>query len=169
MSLHRVVLPMREVVAGVMRQRLAGDREQSRKLDGEFADLYEHVLRAAEWSESPRDVVSSVSETDLSLQDARLNTIMKKLAFWGAIIARADGGDRLNRPEPALLGLFHAVGTVAEHRADRGRHHRAVLAVPAKRLAVVHSERVDALLATSSSGGDAVQECGNCRRRHPLL
>ncbi|MFT4296877.1 MAG: magnesium transporter CorA family protein [Micropruina sp.] len=86
-SLRRVVLPMREVVAGVMRQRLAGDWEQSRELDGEFADLYDHVLRAAEWSESLRDMVSSVFETNLSLQDARLNTIMKKLASWGAIIA----------------------------------------------------------------------------------
>ncbi len=32
-------------------------------------------------------MVSSVFETNLSLQDARLNTIMKKLASWGAIIA----------------------------------------------------------------------------------
>ena len=32
-------------------------------------------------------MVASVFETNLSLQDARLNTIMKKLASWGAIIA----------------------------------------------------------------------------------
>lgn len=86
-SLRRVVLPMREVVAGLMRQRLVGDWGRSAELDGEFADLYDHVLRAAEWSESLRDMVTSVFETNLSLQDARLNTIMKKLASWGAIIA----------------------------------------------------------------------------------
>ncbi|NMD47656.1 MAG: magnesium transporter CorA family protein, partial [Propionibacterium sp.] len=86
-SLRRVVLPMREVVAGVMRQRLLDEAGPSRALDGEFADLYDHVLRAAEWTESLRDMVSSVFETNLSLQDARLNTIMKKLASWGAIIA----------------------------------------------------------------------------------
>ena len=86
-GLRRVVLPMREVVAGMMRLRLAADFERSRELDGEFADLYDHVLRAAEWSESLRDMVASVFETNLSLQDARLNTIMKKLASWGAIIA----------------------------------------------------------------------------------
>lgn len=85
--LRRVVLPMREVVAGVMRQRLTDEWEQSRDLDGEFNDLYDHVLRAAEWTESLRDMVTSVFETNLSLQDARLNTIMKKLASWGAIIA----------------------------------------------------------------------------------
>ena len=56
-------------------------------MDGEFNDLYDHVLRASEWTESLRDMVASVFETNLSLQDARLNTIMKKLASWGAIIA----------------------------------------------------------------------------------
>jgi magnesium transporter len=45
------------------------------------------VIRAAEWTESLRDMVSSVFETNLSLQDARLNEVMKKLAAWAAIIA----------------------------------------------------------------------------------
>ena len=78
---------MREVVAGVLRERLTGHWQPSRELDGEFNDLYDHVLRASEWTESLRDMVASVFETNLSLQDARLNTIMKKLASWGAIIA----------------------------------------------------------------------------------
>jgi len=86
-ELRRVVLPMREVVASVIRHRTAPDWPVARELDGEFDDLYDHVLRAAEWTESLRDMVSSVFETNLSLQDARLNTIMKKLASWGAIIA----------------------------------------------------------------------------------
>lgn len=84
-ELRRIVLPMREVVASVMRQRMtvAGSRE----LDGYFNDLYDHVIRAAEWTESLRDMINSVFETNLSLQDARLNTVMKKLASWAAIIA----------------------------------------------------------------------------------
>lgn len=85
--LRRVVLPMRELVAGVMRERMTGRWQPSRALDGEFNDLYDHVLRVSEWTESLRDMVASVFETNLSLQDARLNTIMKKLASWGAIIA----------------------------------------------------------------------------------
>jgi len=52
-----------------------------------FDDLYDHVLRAMEWTDSLRDLVSSVFETNLALQDARLNEIMKKLAGWAAIIA----------------------------------------------------------------------------------
>jgi magnesium transporter len=49
--------------------------------------VYDHVLRASEWTESLRDMVSTVFETNLSLQDARLNNIMKKLTSWAAIIA----------------------------------------------------------------------------------
>lgn len=80
---RRVVLPMREVVNGLMRHlgRTAGP------LDAWYDDLYDHVLRASEWTESLRDMVTTVFETNLSLQDARLNTIMKKLAAWAAIIS----------------------------------------------------------------------------------
>jgi magnesium transporter len=80
---RRVILPMREVVNTITR-RDAGLDEALRPY---FEDLYDHVLRAAEWTESLRDMVSSVFETNLSLQDARLNTIMKKLTSWAAIIA----------------------------------------------------------------------------------
>ena len=52
-----------------------------------YYDLYDHVIRASEWTDSLRDMVTTVFETNLSLQDARLNTIMKKLTGWAAIIA----------------------------------------------------------------------------------
>lgn len=86
-QLRRVVLPMREVVSAVMRFRADRPRPLTGELDGYFNDLYDHVIRAAEWTESLRDMVTSIFETNLSLQDARLNEIMKKLAAWAAIIA----------------------------------------------------------------------------------
>jgi magnesium transporter len=86
-QLRRVVLPMREVVTALMRFRAEKGMALSTELDGNFNDLYDHVIRAAEWTESLRDVVSSIFETNLSLQDSRLNEVMKKLAGWGAIIA----------------------------------------------------------------------------------
>lgn len=82
-TLRRVVTPMREVVNGLLRH----DPHAPDALSVWYDDLYDHVLRATEWSESLRDVVASLFETNLSLQDARLNTIMKKLAAWAAIIA----------------------------------------------------------------------------------
>lgn len=85
-ELRRVVLPMREVVNAVLRHRTELDREGT-ALDGWYADLYDHVLRASEWTESLRDMVTTIFETTLSLQDARLNMVMKKLTGWAAIIA----------------------------------------------------------------------------------
>jgi magnesium transporter len=80
---RRAVLPMREVVNALMRR----DIEIEPQLRPYYEDLFDHVLRAAEWTESLRDMVTSVFETNLSLQDARLNTIMKKLTSYTALIA----------------------------------------------------------------------------------
>jgi magnesium transporter len=82
---RRTVLPMREVVNTVMRR--ATDGERNADLTPYFEDLYDHVLRAAEWTESLRDMVTSVFETTMSLSDLRMNQIMKKLTSWAAIIA----------------------------------------------------------------------------------
>jgi magnesium transporter len=84
-ELRRVVLPMREVINAVLRHRK--DVHSPAELDPYYDDLYDHVLRAAEWTESLRDMVTTIFETNLSLQDARLNNVMKKLTGWAAIIA----------------------------------------------------------------------------------
>ena len=84
-ELRRVVLPMREVVNSIQHRRL--DAKTAPELDPLYADLYDHVLRVSEWTESLRDMITTVFETNLSLQDARLNTVMKKLTGWAAIIA----------------------------------------------------------------------------------
>ena len=52
-----------------------------------YQDVYDHVLRAGDWTESLRDLVSTVLETRLTIQGNRLNEIMKKLTSWAAIIA----------------------------------------------------------------------------------
>lgn len=84
-ELRRVVLPMREVINAVLRHRK--DFNAPTELDPWYDDLYDHVLRASEWTESLRDMVTTIFETNLSLQDARLNNVMKKLTAWAAIIA----------------------------------------------------------------------------------
>lgn len=114
-ELRRVVLPMREVVTSVMRFRSDGQHSLSSELDGHFNDLYDHVIRAAEWTESLRDMVSSVFETNLSLQDARLNEVMKKLAAWAAIIAvptAVTGWFGQNLPYPGYMAQFGLLQSV---------------------------------------------------------
>lgn len=110
-ALRRVVLPMREVVNTLLRHRKTGQDA----LDPLYDDLYDHVLRAAEWTESLRDMVTTVFETNLSLQDAHLNVVMKKLAGWAAIIAvptAVTGWFGQNLPYPGFsttVGLIQSV------------------------------------------------------------
>jgi magnesium transporter len=83
-ALRRVVLPMREVVNSLMRRdfHIVDDA-----LMHYYQDVYDHVLRAAEWTESLRDLVTTIRETQLNIQGIRLNEIMKKITSWAAIIA----------------------------------------------------------------------------------
>jgi magnesium transporter len=83
-TLRRVVLPMREVVNTLMRRDLEIVGEE---LAPYFQDVYDHVLRATEWTESLRDLVSTILETNLTIQGNRLNIITKKVTSWAAIIA----------------------------------------------------------------------------------
>lgn len=114
-ELRRVVLPMREIVSGLLRHRAAEADELARWYD----DLYDHVLRAAEWTESLRDLVTTLFETHLSLQDIRLNVVMKQLAAWAAIIAiptAITGWFGQNIPYPGYgqpFGFWLSSGLVA--------------------------------------------------------
>jgi magnesium transporter len=82
--LRRVVLPMREVVNALLRRDLGVVDDQMQPY---FQDVYDHVLRASEWTESLRDLVATILETNLTLQGNRLNEVMRNLAAWAAILA----------------------------------------------------------------------------------
>jgi len=81
---HRLVVPVREVVSGLMR------REHSAVADDlypYFQDVYDHVLRVSESTDALRDLVSTIVEANLSLRDYRTNQIAKQVTSWAAIIA----------------------------------------------------------------------------------
>jgi magnesium transporter len=82
--LRRVVLPMREVINTLIRRDL---RIVDEAMGPYFQDVYDHVLRASEWTESLRDLVNSILETNLTVQGNRLNIITKQVTGWAAIIA----------------------------------------------------------------------------------
>ncbi|MEJ2855675.1 MULTISPECIES: magnesium transporter CorA family protein [unclassified Saccharothrix] len=83
-TLRRVVLPMREVVNALMRR----DRSVvDETMYPYYQDVYDHVMRATEWTESLREMVATIRETQLNIQGNRLNLIMKKVTGWAAIIA----------------------------------------------------------------------------------
>lgn len=82
--LRRVVLPMREVINTLIRRDVD---LVPREMAPYYQDLYDHVLRATEWTDSLRDLVSTIVETNLTIQGNRLNIITKKVTSWAAIIA----------------------------------------------------------------------------------
>jgi magnesium transporter len=82
--LRRVVLPTREVVNALMRRETLFVDDV---LMPYYQDVYDHVLRATDWTDSLRDLVSTILETNLTIQGNRMNLIMKKVTSWAAIAA----------------------------------------------------------------------------------
>ncbi len=82
--LRRIVLPTREVVNTLLRHDLDIVPDPMAPY---FRDVYDHVMRATEWTESLRDLVTTIVETNLTEQGNRMNLIMKKVTSWAAIIA----------------------------------------------------------------------------------
>jgi len=83
-AMRRLVLPMREVVNSLMRRDL---EIVPPELTPYFQDVYDHVLRVSEWTDSLRDLLANILETRLTVRSNRLNVIMKKVTSWAAIIA----------------------------------------------------------------------------------
>jgi magnesium transporter len=108
--LRRIVIPMREVVNALMRRDL---HVVSDDMMPYYQDVYDHVLRAADWTDSLRDLVTTILETNLTIQGNRMNVITKKVTSWAAIIAVPTfitGFYGMNVPYP---GFSHPVGFAA--------------------------------------------------------
>jgi magnesium transporter len=119
--LRRIIIPMREVVNSLMRRDLMVVSED---LMPYYQDVYDHVLRAADWTDSLRDLVTSILETNLTIQGNRMNIITKKVTSWAAIIAVPTfitGFYGMNVPYPGFsreagfatsIGIMVAAGSI---------------------------------------------------------
>jgi len=83
LKFRRVVAPLREVL-DVMQRRTID--VVSAPLEPYYRDVYDHVLRATDFLDNLRDILSSALEAHLAVVSNRLNEIMKRLTSWGAII-----------------------------------------------------------------------------------
>ena len=124
---HRLVVPMREAISSLMRREHSPSPKQ---LYPYFQDVYDHILRSTESSDSLRDLVSTIVETNLSLRDYRQNQIVKKVSSWAAIIAvpaLVTGYYGMNVPYPGFQQAWGVVvstvlmlgGTVGLYRLFR--------------------------------------------------
>ena len=83
-ALRKLVTPMRDVV-GALQHHVSV--RHGGELAERYQDLDDHAIRVNEWSDGLRDLITTIFETNLSLADARLNQVVKRLSGWAAIIA----------------------------------------------------------------------------------
>jgi magnesium transporter len=77
-QLHKTLAPQREVLNRLARDPYAPIRDEHRVY---FRDLYDHVVRIHDISESLRDLIAGTLETYLSVLSNRTNEIMKTLTM----------------------------------------------------------------------------------------
>lgn len=83
-TLRRLALPTREILSSVINR---AEPPLPDALRPYFLDVYDHVLRVSDWTDSLRDLASTIIDTNLSSQSNRMNLVMKELTSWAAIIA----------------------------------------------------------------------------------
>lgn len=86
-KLRRVALPMRDLVAELRRPGESFADLTGGPIAPYFQDVYDHTLRTAENIMALRELVAIIRETQLGIQANRLNSVMKKVTSWAAIIA----------------------------------------------------------------------------------
>ena len=99
---HRLVVPMREAVGGLMRREQPIVTDELRPY---YQDVYDHVLRVSESTDALRDLVNTLVDTNLTLRDYQTNQIVKKVTGVAAIIAvptLITGWYGMNVPYPGL-------------------------------------------------------------------
>jgi magnesium transporter len=82
MALRRIIAPQREVINKLSRDEFPQIDKQSQIY---FRDIYDHLVRIQDMSETIRDLVSSALEIYLSSTSLKLNNVMKALTIVSTI------------------------------------------------------------------------------------
>lgn len=82
--LRRIATPMREVITPLLRN---DNKILNSSMFTYYQDIFDHVMRVSDWTESLRDLITTLLETNLTIQSNNMNLIMKKVTSWAAIIA----------------------------------------------------------------------------------
>jgi magnesium transporter len=119
---HRMIAPMREVLNRLARDPYPTVREPERVY---FRDIYDHLVRLHDVSESLRDLISGALDTYLSVSANRTNEIMKSLtlvtvmflplSFLGGFFGMNFFGETLafNSSLPKQLLFWGTIGLMA--------------------------------------------------------
>ena len=104
--LRRVVLPMREVLNTMMRRDL---QHVDDDLMPYYQDVYDHVLRATEWTESLRDLVTTILETNLTCSGQPRRRPSPRRS------PRGPRSSRCRRSSPEFLRHERTVSSFSDH------------------------------------------------------
>jgi magnesium transporter len=83
-GLRRVATPMREVLLAFTRR---DPHSAEDAMVPYFIDVYEQVLRVSDWTETLRDLIETIQDAWLQVQNNRINEVMRRLSAWAAIFA----------------------------------------------------------------------------------
>ena len=93
---------MREILGSLC---TASTHSSTDDLTPYYLDVKDHSLFTAELTESMRELVANLREAEVAVQGNRLNSIMKKVTSWAAIIAvptAISGYYGMNVPYPGF-------------------------------------------------------------------
>jgi magnesium transporter len=83
-NLHRALAPLQEPLNRLAEARFEVIHEEARPY---FRDVYDHLVRAVQTSDSYRELLTSILEANLTQVSVRQNEDMRAISAWAAIIA----------------------------------------------------------------------------------
>jgi magnesium transporter len=83
LQFRRWAAPLREVLDGIQREEV---ELMGEKLEPYYRDVYDHVLRATDFIDNLRDILSTSFDAYLAVVNNRLGEVTKQISAYGAII-----------------------------------------------------------------------------------
>jgi magnesium transporter len=80
---RRAVVPLREVLAALLRREVRWVDEQAIV---HLQDVYDHVLRVIDSIDAQRELTGNAVDAHLAIISNRMNQVMKTMTSWGAIL-----------------------------------------------------------------------------------
>jgi magnesium transporter len=85
-SFRRKVIPLRDVLAGLLRGEVEAVDQASLLL---LQDVYDHLLRVVDTIDSHRELMGNAVDAHLAIISNRMNDVMKRMTSWGALLLGA--------------------------------------------------------------------------------
>jgi magnesium transporter len=83
---RRAVVPLREVLNLMLRREVAWVDDHTAV---QLQDVFDHVLRAIDLIDGQRELMGNAVDAHLAIISNRMNSVMKKMTSWGAILLGA--------------------------------------------------------------------------------